>query len=32
MLNVRESRRFAALMLLSLFGVACSRWLSATGV
>lgn len=32
MLNVRESRRFAALLMVSLFGVALSRWAAAAGL
>lgn len=32
MFNVRESRRFGALLMVSLFGVALSRWVSAAGI
>lgn len=32
MLKVRESRRYGALLVVSLFGVAVSRWLSAAGI
>lgn len=32
MLKVRESRRFAALLMMSVFGVAMSRWMEAAGV
>jgi hypothetical protein len=31
MQNVRESRRFAAVLLLSVLGVALSRWAAAVG-
>jgi len=31
MLKMRESRRFAALLLISLAGVALSRWATAIG-
>jgi len=31
-MNVRESRRFGALMMVSLMGVALSRWASAAGI
>jgi hypothetical protein len=32
MFNVRESRRFGALLMVSVFGVALSRWASAAGM
>ena len=32
MFQVRESRRFAALLVVSLMGVALSRWLEAAGI
>jgi hypothetical protein len=32
MLKVRESRRYAALLMMSVFGVALSRWVEATGI
>jgi hypothetical protein len=32
MLKVRESRRFAVLMVVSLAGLALSRWATAAGV
>ena len=32
MLKVRESRRYAALLMMSVFGVAMSRWLEAAAI
>ena len=32
MQNVRESRRFAVLLMVSVLGVALSRWAAAAGI
>lgn len=32
MLKVRESRRYGALLMVSLFGVALSRWVEAAAI
>ena len=32
MLKVRESRRYAALLMVSVLGVALSRWAEAAGI